>query len=353
MQIIEENGTILIKIIKPDNFHVHWRESQQFLYTMPWSAKQFEHILIMPNIAQPLIDAEAIETYGKVAESVRKKISADFLQPHFTLYLTEQTTPDNLIAAQEKGMLAAKLYPANVTTNAVRGVANVRRLWHLFAWMEEHDVPLSVHGEVVADKISVFDRERYFVENVFGDIISDFPQLRVVLEHVSTKEGVQCVWKANSNVVATITPHHLLCNCNDLLCDGISPNKFCYPILNTPHDQEALIAAAISGSPKFFLGTDSAPHPVYEKYCDGGCGGCLTEPYAMALYIEAFERAGALDKLENFASVFGADFYKLEKRKSTICFVRKPQKIAKRIKIGIGIYGVPFMAEEMLQWSQA
>ncbi len=351
MKIYEEGGITWLEMFLPNNFHVHWREIEQLMYTLQYSAMQFGYTMGMPNLIEPLINMLRASGYYDAIQSVKQKqkLSAHF-KFRVTEYLTDNTTVEDVKQAKESGIvLAMKLYPSGATTNSSSGVTNIPKMWPIFAYMEEHDIPLSVHGEVTNSRVSLYDRERVFVETILTEIHRAFPHLRIILEHISTKEGVQFVQSAPSNIVGTVTAPHLLCNCNNVY---MYPSRNCYPVINSPADQEAIIIFATSGNSRCFLGTDSAPHADSAKFCDGGNGGCFTEPYAIPLYIKAFERAGALDeRFEAFASFNGADFYGLPRNTAKLRLAKKPQVIAREIMIAKDLCATPFMAGEVLDWS--
>jgi dihydroorotase len=347
MRFFEKDGISYCEMLRPNDFHVHLREISQLEDLVPYSAQQFGHVMAMPNLKKALINV-ADATHYAIAIQAEGQLF-DF-QCHVALYLTDSTTTDEIRLAQEKSILAVKLYPGGATTNSSSGVTDIYNMWSIFEFMEKIDMPLSVHCENIDPGVDFFEREREFIETL-EDIVIDFPELRIVFEHVSTKEGVQFVKNMPQTVVATITAHHMLINRNDLLASGVCPSKFCFPVVNHREDQKAVISAAISGDPKFFLGTDSAPHMDFVKFKDGGCGGCFTSPYAMGLYAEAFERAEEMEKLENFASIFGSEFYKLPKNTTTIRLKREPSVILEKIyTLCNGEQYTPFMAGEILQW---
>ena len=348
MRFFDREGVKYCEMLRPNDFHVHLRELSTLEDLVPYSARQFGHVMAMPNLSKPLTDVWSAINYANVIQI--EGLLFDF-QCHVALYLTDNTTEDEIRLAHNEGVvLAVKLYPSGATTNSSSGVTDINKVLNIFELMEELDMPLSVHGEDINPDIDFFDREREFVDTL-EYIVINFPKLRIVFEHVSTREGVQFVKHMPKNVVATITPQHLLCNRNDLLVRGICPSKFCFPVVNRREDQEAVISAATSGNPKFFLGTDSAPHVDSNKFGDGGLGGCFTSPYAIPLYAEAFERVDALDRLENFASVFGSKFYKLPKNTTTIILRREANIILEKIYASKnGDQYTPFMAGGMLQW---
>jgi len=368
MNIYEENGVTILEMIRPNNFHVHLRETEQLNSLVSFSARQFGHIMAMPNLEKPLTSVVDAVNYCLAIQVAGQMWN---FQSHVALYLTDKTSKEDIREAVTHELLAGKLYPSGVTTNSSDGVTDILNLYKLFAVMEEFNFPLSIHCEDPNHVIDIFDREKVFIDKYLEDIVIEFPELRIIFEHVSTKEGVQFVKNMPSNVVATITPQHMLCNRNDLLAKGICPSKFCFPVVNRKIDQDAVIAAATSGHEKFFLGTDSAPHSDSSKYCEGGKGGCFTELYAIELYAEAFERADALDdRFEAFASFNGSDFYGLPRNTAKLRMVRKEHNISHRlcigeksyaevqtkhkehtsIRVGEKMYATPFMAGEVLDW---
>jgi len=351
MKIYEEGNITWLEMSLPNNFHVHWREIEQLMYTLQYSAMQFGYTMGMPNLIEPLINMLRANSYYDAVQSVKQKQKlAEHSKFYVTGYLTDNTTVEDVKQAKKSGViLAMKLYPSGATTNSHFGVLDVSKMWPIFAYMEEHDIPLSVHGEVIIPRVSLYDRERVFVEIILTEIHRAFPQLRIILEHVSTKEGAQFVQSAPVNIVGTVTAQHMLCNCNDVY---MYPSKNCYPVINSPADQDAVIIFATSGESSCFLGTDSAPHADNIKFCDGGSGGCFTEPYAIPLYLKAFEYAGALDeRFEAFASFNGADFYGLPRNIAKLRLAKKSQVIAREIMIAKDLYATPFMAGEILDWS--
>lgn len=305
----------------------------------------------MPNLKPPITTVEQALLYR---DEILKAVptSLDFT-PLMTLYLTAATTESEIKkAAESEHIHAFKLYPAGATTHSDSGVADIKAAYALFAAMEKHQTPLLVHGEVTDVNCDIFDREKVFIERYLTDIIKNFPNLRVVLEHVTTTEAVQFVESTSSNLAATITPQHLLYNRNALLVGGIRPHYYCLPILKREQHRLALVKAATSGNPKFFLGTDSAPHTTETKENACGCAGCYTAYAALELYLEAFEAADALDKLEGFASFYGADFYRLPRNSGTITL----KKTSWEVPANLGENGVsitPLKACETLTWKMS
>ncbi len=317
----------LLTITQPDDWHIHLREGQAMRSVVAYSARQMGRGVIMPNLSNPIINANQAEDYRQAILAALPDNSG-FI-PLMTLYLTNNTSPDDIkTAKQNPYIIGAKLYPAGTTTNSDKGVSDINKIYPTLQMMQTLDMVLLVHGEVVDHAIDVFDREAVFIDTTLTKLSIDFPDLRIIFEHITTKQAVDFVQNAASNIAATITPQHLLNNRNDMLVGGIRPHLFCLPILKrkNPH-QRALIAAATSGNAKFFLGTDSAPHTQHNKETACGCAGIFSAHIAIELYALAFEKANALDKLEGFASQFGADFYKLPRNTKTITLSKTPQTI--------------------------
>jgi dihydroorotase len=299
----------------------------------------------MPNLKPPVTTvAQALAYREEILQAIPEGVN---FTPLMTLYLTASTTIDEIkIAAECEYIHAFKLYPAGVTTNSDAGVADVKKIYPLFAAMEKYDLPLLIHGEVTDEDCDIFDRERIFIERYLIDIVKNFPALRIVLEHVTTKEAIEFVESASDKIVATITPQHLLFNRNAMLVGGIKPHYYCLPILKRETHRLVLVKAATSGSPKFFLGTDSAPHLTHLKENSCGCAGCYSAFAALELYAETFEQANALDKLEGFASFYGADFYGLPRNGETVILEKRSWIIPAsydEIK--------PLKSGELLQWT--
>lgn len=283
---------------------------------------------------------------ARIREAIPENAS---LEPLMVLYLTDKTLPEDIKAAAEQGIHACKLYPAGATTNSDSGVTDIKNIYSVLEAMEDLGVKLLVHGEVTSSNIDIFDREAVFIKNILTPLCEDFPGLKIVLEHITTRHAVEFVEAASANVAATITAHHLLFNRNDMLVGGIRPHYYCLPILKRNTHQQALIDAAISGNPKFFIGTDSAPHTQNKKETACGCAGCYTAFAAIELYAEAFERANALDKLNAFAGHFGADFYGLPRNETTITLTRKPWQVPDSFDLNGDIL-IPLLAGETLNW---
>ncbi|MBH0021079.1 dihydroorotase [Pseudoalteromonas sp. SWXJ133] len=348
MTSITTNSVTTLTITRPDDWHVHLRDGDQLKDTVRDISRYMGRAIIMPNLVPPA-------TCTDTALSYRERIMAagpqSTFEPLMVLYLTDKTTPDEIIKAKATGkIVAAKLYPAGATTNSDSGVTSVKNIYSVLKAMQEVGMLLLVHGEVTDSSIDIFDREKVFLDTILGDVVNDFPELKIVLEHITTKDAVEFVVNAPSNVAATITAHHLLYNRNHMLAGGIRPHYYCLPILKRNIHQQALMAAAISGNKKFFLGTDSAPHYKDKKEAACGCAGAYTAHAAIELYAEAFEDAAALDMLEGFASHFGPDFYELPRNADTITLQRKSWDVPASYTLGDSEV-VPIKAEDTIDWS--
>jgi dihydroorotase len=310
-----------ITITRPDDWHVHVRDGEALATVVPHTAAQFGRAIIMPNLRPPVTTAAQAAAYReRILAAVPAGMS---FEPLMTLYLTDNLPADEIRRAKEAGIAAVKLYPAGATTNSDAGVTDLRKTYPTLEAMQREGLPLLVHGEVTSPDVDLFDREAVFIDTVLVPLRRDFPQLKIVVEHITTKDAAQYVRDADRFVGATITAHHLLYNRNAIFLGGIRPHYYCLPVLKRETHRVALVQAATSGSSKFFLGTDSAPHPAHLKEHATGCAGCYTAHAAMELYAEAFEAAGALDKLEGFASFHGADFYGLPRNRGTITLRRE------------------------------
>jgi len=340
-----------ITITRPDDWHLHVRNDAVLKTVLPHTARQFARAIIMPNLKPPVTTvAQALAYREEILAAV--PVDLDFV-PLMTLYLTGSTTADEIKKAAEcDHIYAFKLYPAGATTNSDSGVADIKSVYPLLAVMERHDLPLLIHGEVTDDACDIFDRERVFIDTYLTDITQNFPGLRIVVEHATTTEAVQFVQDASANIAATITPQHLLFNRNTFLAGGIKPHYYCLPIIKREPHRLALVAAATSGNPKFFLGTDSAPHLTSLKETACGCAGCYSAHAALELYAEAFERADSLDKLEGFASFYGADFYRLPRNSGTTTLEKTLWKVPATYG-GDGLSITPLKANEELNWKLA
>ncbi|MEJ6024204.1 dihydroorotase [Ramlibacter sp. PS4R-6] len=309
-----------ITITRPDDWHVHVRDGEALKTVVPHTAAQFGRAIIMPNLKPPVTTAaQAVAYRERIMAAVPKGVA---FQPLMTLYLTDNLPPDEIRRAKDAGVVALKLYPAGATTNSDAGVTDIRKTHKTLEAMQREGILLLVHGEVTAPDVDVFDREAVFIEQQLIPLRRDFPGLKVVMEHITTKEAAQYVRSADANLAATITAHHLLYNRNAIFTGGIRPHYYCLPVLKREVHRLALVEAATSGSSKFFTGTDSAPHAAHLKEHALGCAGCYTAHAAMELYTEAFDRANALDKLEGFASFHGADFYGLPRNPGTVTLKR-------------------------------
>lgn len=337
-----------ITITQPDDWHIHLRSGQVLKNTVNDAAEQFARAIVMPNLVPPVTSVEMADKYRN---DIIKEVPADHdFMPLMTLYLTDHTTAQDIDAAMKTDYVkACKLYPAGATTNSDSGLTDITLAYPVFEAMQKHGMPLLIHGEVTDSDIDIFDRERVFIDRVLTPLTKKFPQLKIVLEHITTSDAVDFVNNSGPNIAATITAHHLLNNRNDMLVGGIRPHLFCLPILKRQQHQEALIKAATSGSPQFFLGTDSAPHAKHMKESSCGCAGCYTAYAAIELYTEAFEKADALDKLNDFAGHYGADFYGLPRNKASITLVKQHWTVPDQLIFGDDIV-IPFRAGEKLSW---
>ena len=310
-----------LTITRPDDWHLHVRDGDALRVVVPHTAAQFGRAVIMPNLKPPVTTAEAALAYkARIQAAVPPGMA---FEPLMTLYLTDNLEPAEIARAKAAGVVACKLYPAGATTNSDAGVTDVRKVYPVLEAMQREGMLLLVHGEVTDSAIDLFDREAVFIENVLQPLRMDFPALKIVMEHITTREAAQYVAEGDDHLGATITAHHLLYNRNAIFQGGIRPHYYCLPVLKRELHRQALVAAAISGNPRFFLGTDSAPHPAHLKEHAVGCAGCYTAHAAVELYAKAFEAAGALDKLEGFASHFGADFYGLPRNTDQLTLVRE------------------------------
>lgn len=336
-----------LTIVAPDDWHLHVRDGAALRAVVPHSARQFRRALIMPNLRPPIVDVEQALAYRqRVLDAVPFRL--DF-EPLMTLYLTDATPPAQMRRAREAGVLAIKLYPAGATTNSDAGVTDIGKISATLAAAEREGVVLCLHGEVNDPEIDIFDREAAFIERHLLGLRRNFPALKIVLEHVTTREGVQYVASAGADTAATITAHHLLYSRNALFRGGIQPHYYCLPVLKREEHRQALLAAATSGSGRFFLGTDSAPHAAVLKEQAGGCAGCYTALNALELYAEAFDAAGALDRLEAFASLAGADFYGLQRNVERVTLRKNPRPVPEWLPFGDAALK-PLRAGETLAW---
>jgi dihydroorotase len=337
-----------IKLARPDDWHLHLRDGALMQSVLPDTARQFARAIVMPNLRPPVTTAEQALEY-------RKRILAALpagmtFEPLMTLYLTDNTSAGEVRRAKQSGVVhAVKLYPAGATTNSDAGVTVLRKTYPALEEMQRNGMPLLVHGEVTDPAVDIFDREAVFIERVLQPLLHDLPGLRVVFEHITTRDAAQFVAGAGDNIAATLTAHHLLYNRNAMLVGGIRPHYYCLPVLKREAHREALVAAATSGNKKFFLGTDSAPHARHTKETSCGCAGIYTALAAMELYAEAFEQAGALDKLEAFTSFYGADYYRLPRNTQTVILRKETWQAPETILFGEHCL-VPLRAGEMMKW---
>ena len=340
--------TDTLTITRPDDWHIHFRDGAAMQSVLPDTARVFGRAIAMPNLKPPVTTTLLADEYrARLLAAVPADVA---FEPLMTLYLTDNTTPDEIRRAKASGFVhAVKYYPAGATTNSDSGVTDLARAYPAIAAMEEVGMPLLLHGEVVDGDIDVFDREAVFIERHLTRLLRDFPALRIVLEHITTRQAAKFVASAPANVAATITVHHLLYNRNAMFRGGIRPHFYCLPILKRESHRQALVAAAISGNPKFFLGTDSAPHAVGAKESSCGCAGIYTAHAAIELYAEVFEDAGALDRLEAFASFHGADFYGLPRHADTLTLRRESWPVPANLSLGSESL-IPLRAGESVRW---
>ncbi len=342
--------TDTLTITRPDDWHIHFRDGAAMQSVLPDTARVFGRAIAMPNLRPPVVSVADAAAYR---DRLLAAAAGTSFEPLMTLYLTDHTQPDEIRRARASGFVhAVKYYPAGATTNADAGVTELPRAYKAIAAMEEVGMPLLLHGEVVDSEVDVFDREAVFIERHLTRLMKDFPRLKIVLEHITTRQAAEFVAAAPANVAATVTVHHLLYNRNAMFRGGIRPHMYCLPVLKREHHRQALVAAAISGNPKFFLGTDSAPHALGAKETACGCAGIYSAHAAIELYAEAFEDAGALDKLEAFASFYGADFYCLPRHTDTITLRRESWEAPARLKLGDETL-VPLRAGEAIRWRVA
>ena len=338
-----------LDIVRPDDWHLHLRDGTALRAVLPDTVERFARGIIMPNLKPPVVNTAMALAYR---ERIHAAVPAGrgFL-PLMTLYLTDETAPQEIARARASGAVyAVKYYPAGATTHSDSGVTDIGKCYAVLEAMAVAGMPLLIHGEVTDAAVDIFDRESVFIERTLAALVQRFPQLKVVMEHITTREAVQFVTGAGPNVAATITAHHLLLNRNALFQDGMRPHHYCLPVLKREAHRQALIGAAVSGNPRFFLGTDSAPHARQAKENDCGCAGVYTAHAAIELYAEAFEAAGALDRLEGFASFFGADFYGLPRNSEKLRLRRRSRRVPEQLAFGAD-WLVPLRAGGSVQWS--
>jgi len=338
-----------LTLTRPDDWHLHLRDGEAMRDALAHSAGSFARAIVMPNLRPPVVRTAQALAYRERILAARPAGAA--LEPLMTLYLTEETPPEEIARARASGVVhGVKLYPAGATTHSDAGVRDIDRVASVLEAMEREDLPLLVHAEVVDAEVDVYDRERVFVERHLEALVRRFEGLRVVLEHVTTEEGVAFVRESPPRVAATVTPHHLLVNRNDLFAGGLRPHHYCLPLPKRERHRAAVLAAATADDPRFFLGTDSAPHARADKESACGCAGVFSAPVALALYAEAFEAAGAIERLEAFASFRGADFYRLPRNAGTLTLERRACTVPERLAFGAGEV-VPFRAGGEVRWS--
>lgn len=338
-----------LTLTRPDDWHLHLRDGEALASVLPHTARQFARAIVMPNLKPPVTTVELAAAYR---ERILAALPAGMtFEPLMTLYLTDNTPPKEIALAVASGFVkAVKLYPAGATTNSDAGLTDIRKAYDTLAEMERLGLPLLVHGEVTDATVDLFDREKVFIDTVLLPLTQRFPALKVVMEHITTKDAAEFVAAAPANVAATITAHHLLYNRNAIFQGGVRPHWYCLPVLKRETHREALVAAATSGNPKFFLGTDSAPHAKGAKEAACGCAGCYTAYAAIELYAEAFEKAGALDKLEAFASFHGPDWYGLPRNSGKITLSKETWTVPERYPYLSTDDIVPLRAGESLTW---
>ncbi|WP_038184277.1 dihydroorotase [Vibrio rhizosphaerae] len=335
-----------LTLTRPDDWHVHLRDGDVLPDTVRDISRYNGRALIMPNTVPPTTTPAMAQAYRQRIMDAQPRTG---FTPLMSLYLTDNTTPEMIQQAKLSGVVAAKLYPAGATTNSDSGVTAINTIYPVLKAMQDAGLLLLIHGEVTHHDVDIFDREATFLRDVLAPIVRDFPELKIVVEHITTADAVQFVEQAGPNVAATITAHHLLYNRNHMLVGGIKPHYYCLPILKRNTHQQALIQAATSGNPKFFLGTDSAPHTKANKENACGCAGSYTAHAAIELYAEVFEQAGKLDRLEGFASHHGPDFYGLPRNTDTITLVKTPWQVPEVMPFGNETV-VPIRAGEMIAW---
>jgi dihydroorotase len=336
-----------ITLTRPDDWHLHVRDGAALRDVVPHTAAQFARAIIMPNLKPPVTTAEQAVAYrDRIIQAVPEGVS---FEPLMTLYLTDNLPPAEIELARQAGVVALKLYPAGATTNSDAGVTDIRKTYATLEAMQKHGLKLLVHGEVTSSDIDLFDREAVFIDRHLVPLRRDFPELKIVFEHITTREAAQYVAQADRFVAATITAHHLLFNRNAIFLGGVRPHYYCLPVLKREEHRQALLQAATSGSPKFFLGTDSAPHPAALKEHATGCAGCYTAHAAIEMYAEAFDAVGALDRLEAFASFHGPDFYELPRNSTSITLQRQDWRAPVTVPFGEAELK-PLRGGEVLPW---
>jgi len=343
-----------IELIQPDDWHLHIRDGEVMKDVLADTARQFARAIIMPNLKPPVTTVDLANAYRARIEGQLKALGVNSFTPLMTLYLTDNTSADEVRKAKAEGIAAFKLYPAGATTNSDAGVSDLKHCHAALEAMQAVGIPLLVHGEVTSSEIDIFDREAVFIDQVLEPLRKNFPELKIVFEHITTLQAAHYVRDAatagKNTIGATITPQHLLMNRNAIFAGGIRPHNYCLPVLKREEHRMALLEAATSGSSRFFLGTDSAPHAKGAKETACGCAGCYSAFNALGLYAEAFESVGKLDKLEGFASFFGPDFYALPRNTKKITLVKQAQSIPNELPLGDATI-VPLRAGETIAWS--
>ena len=340
--------TTSLTITQPDDWHVHLRDGIGLQSVLPHTARQFARAIIMPNLRPPVTNTKQASDYrDRILDALPRGVN---FEPLMTLYLTDKTSAAEIKLAKQSGFIhGIKLYPAGATTNSDAGVTDLKHCSEALEAMQEVGLPLLMHGEVTDQRVDIFDREAVFIDKVLLPLRRDMPELRIVFEHITTQEAADYVSSASDNIAATITPHHLLYNRNIIFEGGIRPHYYCLPVLKREQNRVALITAATSNNPRFFAGTDSAPHPKGLKEHPCGCAGCYTALHALELYASAFDQAGALDRLEAFTSFNGADFYRLPRNKVKITLIQEHWIIPEELEFG-DLSVVPLAAGEALNW---
>ena len=348
------NSPIQIELIQPDDWHLHIRDGEVMKDVLADTARQFARAIIMPNLKPPVTTVDLAKAYQARIESNLKSLGIGSFTPLMTLYLTDNTSADEVRKAKAEGIVGFKLYPAGATTNSDAGVSDIKRCYQALEALQTVGMPLLVHGEVTHADVDIFDREAVFIDQVLEPLRKDFPELKIVFEHITTKQAAHYVRDASTDgkntIVATITPQHLLMNRNAIFAGGIRPHNYCLPVLKREEHRVALLEAATSSNPRFFLGTDSAPHAKGAKEAACGCAGCYSAFNALGLYAEVFESVGKLDQLEGFASFFGPDFYSLPRNSKKITLSKQAQSIPAELPLGDATI-VPLRAGETIAWS--
>ncbi|QWE08488.1 dihydroorotase [Polynucleobacter ibericus] len=348
------NSPTQIQLIQPDDWHLHIRDGEVMKDVLADTARQFARAIIMPNLKPPVTTVDLANAYRGRIETSLQSLGVTSFTPLMTLYLTDNSSADEVRKAKAAGIAAFKLYPAGATTNSDAGVSDLKHCHGALEAMQAVGMPLLVHGEVTSSEIDIFDREAVFIDTVLEPLRKKMPELKIVFEHITTKQAAHYVRDAatggKNSITATITPQHLLMNRNAIFASGIRPHNFCLPVLKREEHRVALLEAATSGNPRFFLGTDSAPHAKGAKEAACGCAGCYSAFNALGLYAEAFESVGKLEQLEGFASFFGPDFYALPRNSKKITLVKQPQSIPTELPLGDATI-VPLRAGETIAWS--